>query len=201
MSPRTKFILIAIGVIWVLAFFKGTFIHDKPHSNDMDLITDAGIYRNLRLNINHVEKQPDGSLLVSAEIPYRGKPAAVAVLLGKDWKPMKGTDKPAYQGKVTLKSLGAESDHFLEMMDEYYITRMPPKAMVEGKVFNALLVEGDPKALDAGPLQIDVFHNGKDEDHYAEFNLDLDYQSKEMLFEEKDTLYRKPILWALRGEK
>jgi hypothetical protein len=200
MSPRAKFGFIAFGIIWLIVVIKGNFIHDKPHANDMDLITDAGVYRNIRLNIDRVEKQTDGSMLISASIPYRGKPAAVEVLIGPDWKLQNGMEKPTYKGKVTLKSLGAESDHFLAMMDEYYVTQMPPKAMVDGKIFNALLVEGDPKVFDSGQLRIDVFHSGKDEDHYAEFNLDLDYKQKEIVFEEKDTQYRKPILWALRGE-
>jgi hypothetical protein len=198
-----KFTLIAFGGLWLFFFLKGNFLHDKAKANDVALLTEVKIFRDLKFQIVQKEKLSDGSYRLVAEYPYQGKPAGLEILIGAKWEPNPAKEKKApqaYQGRVTLRSLGPESDRLGEMLNDFYLTKLRPKPMAKEINFNVLTEEGDPLALEKLPMKMDLFYEGKNEDRYAEFYINIDWPQDILYFLEKDTDYRKPLLLALRGE-
>ncbi len=203
MNPRMKVALALLGAAWLYAFFFGNFLHDKPHANTEDLATEVSIFRDVPLTIVQKESHPDGSWSLRAQTDFGGNLAGLQMDTGPQWKKVTWNGFPngfIYHGKVTLRSLGEESDRLAEMLNQLYITGFPPKMMAPEVEFTAASVEGDPRVLGPNPVKIELFYETRKWDHVAEFYLDVDPAANRLTLMEKDTGYRKPILWALRGE-
>ena len=109
-------------------------------------------------------------------------------------------------GTVTLVSLGAESDAFVQTLGALYGADAAPAAMAARTQFSAVALEGDPARLDAGPVKLKLFYeppaatkaNEDEEDpDYAELFLNVDAAAKRVEFHDKDPEYHDALLRAL----
>jgi hypothetical protein len=151
----------------------------------------------LSLHLRAHERGAEGAQSLSAEMTHDGKVLAITIVLEPGWKKTAVGDIPVQQGVVTVRSLGAASDCFLQRLDAVYGTKMQPKVMRLETRFTAITLSGDPTALDRGPVQIKLFHESDDEDAYAELYVNVDLAKRVVEWAEKDMDYRRPVVRAL----
>jgi hypothetical protein len=203
MSPRMKFTLAFFTALWLWAFFGGHFLHDKPNANDIALDTEVKIFRNFRMHIDRKEKKADGSYHLVVRCDYQGQPAGLNLFIKTQKSPQgpggKGDDSNP-RGQVVFESLGPESNHFLRMMEDYYVTRLSPKPMVGQLNCAFQTVEGNPRDLDQAPVQLELYCPEKNKISPGAFELSVDWNHDLFYLMEKSTDYRKPILLAFRGD-
>lgn len=203
MSPRMKIAFAVIGLLWLLAFFGGHFLHDKPHANDMDLGTEVSIFRDVPLKITRKEVQADGSLSLTAETTDHGEPVGLQVVIGPQWDKIVYGDLneyTGYHGKVTYVSLGKESNRLVEMLNEYYSCNLPPKPMAAKVNFEAFALKENPQMMDKFLTSIDLAHQPPKHIAYAQWMVDVDLPHSQLTLREKEASFRKTVLKILRGE-
>jgi hypothetical protein len=103
-----------------------------------------------------------------------------------------------YRGQVVFRSMGPESDAWIQALDQEYGTKLGPRKMAREVRWTALSLAGDPRNLDAGPVKIKIFFETGAEADYAEAFLDVDAASRSVQIREKDESYRAPLVRALR---
>jgi len=104
-----------------------------------------------------------------------------------------------YRGIVTYRSTGADSDAFIQVLDELYGTKVGPKAMGRETQFTGISLEGDPRDLAKGPVKIKLFFESDKEDAYAELFTNIELAAHRLEVREKDESYRLPVLRALQA--
>ena len=135
--------------------------------------------------------------MMSVETTDASKPTALAIVLESGWKSAKVGDIPVQKGVVVVRSVGPASDGFLNQLDSLYGTNLHPKAMRAETRFAAIALDGDPTALDRGPVRIKLFYESDDEEAYAELYVNVDLSKKVVEWAEKDMDYRRPVVGAL----
>jgi hypothetical protein len=158
-------------------------------------------FHDLVFAIEDHKKLPDGSQTILASGMYKGRKVSLEIYLGAGWRPGSlDADIPltTYRGAVSYRSVGAESDLLLHVMDELYGTKQSPKAMNKATEFTAITLEGDPRDLAKGPVKIKLFFESNAEDQYAELFTNIDLKARKLYINEKDEEYRTPIVRALR---
>src|SRR5690349_12605737 len=111
-------------------------------------------FHDLVFAIEDYKKLPDGSQAILASGMYKGKKVSAGVSLGAGWQSSpRDANVPitTYQGPVSYRSVGAESDLLLKVLDEIYGTKQAPKAMKKATDFTAISLGGDPTDLAKGP--------------------------------------------------
>lgn len=143
----------------------------------------------------------DGTQTIRAAGVHNGRPVAFEIALGPTWTPGSlGKDIPlvTYRGTVTYRSVGVESDTFVQVLDGLYGAKLSPKAMRKETVFTGITLGGDPRDLSAGAAKIKLFYESDAEDRYAELYTNIDLASRKLYFNEKDVDYRVPVVRALQ---
>ena len=139
--------------------------------------------------------------MIRASGLHRGQPVGFEVLLGSNWRGG-SSDKELplviYQGTVTYRSLGAESDAFVQVLDDLYGTRAGVRTMAVETRFTGLSLEGNPGKLAEGPVKIKLFYESGDEKDYVEFFTNVELGKRRIEFREKDPEYRPAIIRALK---
>jgi hypothetical protein len=192
MNNRMKITLFVVAVGWLFLFFKGNFLHNEAGADQVALLSKVKIFRNIRFSIVHKEKLPNGFCRMRVECTYRGKPAGMEIQVVPP-----DTSK---QAVVFFRSLGAESDNLVKMLNDYYLTKLAPKAMVKEVRFDLEVLEGDSQKPDHPPFKVELIYPAVNDGRYARFDIDIDWNRDQVYLDEKSTDYRKPILLALRGE-
>jgi hypothetical protein len=132
---------------------------------------------------------------------HRGRRVALELVLGPEWREGSFADQPSYQGMVTYRSVGAESDALVRTLDELYGTKAPPRAMARMTDFACVTLGGDPRELAKGPLHAKLFLEGEGEgeevEGYAELYTNVDLAKRRVEIREKDPEYRAAIVRAL----
>lgn len=132
---------------------------------------------------------------------HDGKRLRLEIMLGAQWQAGsigQNVKLTTYTGKVSYKSVGADSDSFLGVLDELYGTKLSPKFMRPSADFTGISLEGDPRNLEAGSVKIKLFYESGAEADYAELYTNIDLAAKSLEIREKDEGYRAPIINALR---
>jgi hypothetical protein len=144
-------------------------------------------------------RHPDGTRLITASGQANGEAVEFAVQLASAWKggAIKSVDFPTFQGLVILRSTGEASDRLVKVMDALYETKLAPAGMLTATEFTGISLQGNPSALEAGPVKIKLFFESKDEERYAELYLNVDLKASRVELHEKDPEYRKPVIRAL----
>jgi hypothetical protein len=189
-----------ISTIGIFSIFFGSC--DRAHHKPLPEITSQseGGFNDLTFSIRSSEKMPDGSQALQAFGLHHGREVGLVVIIGPKWlKTSFSLDVPfsAYQGVVTYRSIGAESDALLQIMAELYGTALHPKAMRKERQFTGISLEGQPANLERGVTKIKLFYETDIEDQEAELFTDIDLQHAVLQINEKDPDYRKPIIDAL----
>lgn len=147
------------------------------------------------------QKSKDGTQSVVARGKHKGRLVSLTVVLHPVWKAGPSIpDLPLVirQGRVSLRSVGRNSDALLKVMDERYGTHISPRAMRKSTDFTGLTLAGDPRNLQKGMTKIKLFFESEQEDRYAELFLNIDLKARKVYLREKDPEYRKAIIQALR---
>ncbi len=159
-------------------------------------------FHDLVFYIQEHTTQPDGTQAIRGAGLYKGRQLALEVRLGPTWQGGSlGKDIPlvTYSGTVTYRSIGPESDAFLQVLDELYGTKLAPKAMGTETHFTAISLGGDPRDLDKGPVKIKLFFESGGQDDYAELFTNIELAAHRLEVHEKDESYRLPIVRALQA--
>jgi hypothetical protein len=123
---------------------------------------------------------------------------AIEVVLGNAWRQVSfGGGITGWQGKVTYRSIGRESDALLRVLDELYGTKLKPPAMARTISFSGISLGGDPRDLAKAPLHMKLFYEAAGDD-YAELYTNIDIATRRLEIHEKDEGYRSAIVRALR---
>ena len=160
-------------------------------------------YYDLIFYIEEHKQLPDGSQTIRASGKHKGRPLGFELVLGPTWKSGSVTpDLPlvTHQGSITYRSTGADSDAFVEVLDELYDTKLNSRSMRKETPFTAISLEGDPSDLAQGIAKIKLFFESDKEDKYAELFTNIHLGARRLEFREKDEEYRSAIVQALRGE-
>jgi hypothetical protein len=160
-------------------------------------------FADLSLNLVSLHRDPDGVHHVSARGLHNGRQVGFSVDLGSTWKRqnLDGSDDPIYWGEAHLKSVGEESDAFLQGLDEVYGTNTSRRTMADRIMFTAVSLEGHPLHLQNERVRMKFFFEAEDEERYAEFYLNIDVRESSVEFHEKDVDYRRPVVLCLSSEK
>jgi hypothetical protein len=159
-------------------------------------------FHDLVLSIEDHKKLSDGSQTILASGLYKGRKVSVEFYLAPGWR--SGTLDPdvpltTFRGTVSYRSVGAESDLLLQVIDELYGTKQAPKAMNKATEFTAISLGGDPRELTKEPVKIKLFFDSNVEDEYAELFTNIDLQARKLYIREKDEEYRPAIVRALQA--
>ena len=159
-------------------------------------------FRDLVLAIEDHQHSADGSQTFLASGMYKGRKVSLKVYLGPGWRsgpPDKDVPVTIFQGGVSYRSVGAESDLLLQAMDELYGTKQAPKVMNKATEFTAISLAGDPRDLARQPVKMKLFFESNAEDQYAELFTNIDLKARKLYINEKDEEYRAAIIRALRA--
>jgi len=141
---------------------------------------------------------PDGSQTFLASGVNQGTDVGFELLLGPQWK--EGSISPGiptYTGFASYHSAGADSDSLMNVLDELYKTKQHPKGMKSETKFSAISLDGDPRDLEKGPVELKLFFEASGRD-YAELFTNIDLKSHKLYLGEKDPEYRGAIIRALK---
>lgn len=104
------------------------------------------------------------------------------------------------QGTVTYRSIGPESDAFVQVLDDLYGTKLAPKSMRPETCFTAISLGGDPRDPTKGPVRIKLFFESGGPEDYVERYTNIELAGHRLEVHEKDADYRSPIVRALRAD-
>jgi hypothetical protein len=159
-------------------------------------------FHDLVFYIHGHRRLPDGSQSLLGSGVHKGRAVGLEVILGAAWRGASldpGIPVVAYQGDVTYRSTGADSDAFVQVLDELYGSKVGPKAMAREVRFSAISLEGDPRDLAKGPVKIKLFFESDKEDDYAELFTNVELGARRLEVREKDQEYRRPLVRALEA--
>jgi hypothetical protein len=160
-------------------------------------------FHDLVFYVQEHKRFADGTQTIRAAGVHNDRPVAFEVALSPAWAPGslgQGIPVVTYQGTVTYRSVGVESDTFVQVLDELYGAKLSPMAMRKETVFTGITLGGDPRDLSTGMVKIKLFYESDAEDRYAEFYTDIDIASRKLYFNEKDVDYRVPLVRALQAD-
>lgn len=162
---------------------------------------EEGGFHDLVFYIQEHKRLPDGSQSIRGAGTHKGRPLGLDVVLGPTWQSGSlGKDIPlvTYRGIVTYRSTGADSDAFVQVLDELYGTKLSPKGMGREIQFTGISLEGDPRDLAKGPVKIKLLFESGVQDDYAELFTNIELAARRLEVHEKDEEYRSPVVRALR---
>jgi hypothetical protein len=160
-------------------------------------------FHDLLLLIEKHKVLPDGGQSLRVSGIHRGKRVALEIVLGSAWRAgslKKDVPLTTYQGRITYRSVGPESDVLLRTLDDLYGTILSASAMAKETHFTCITLGGDPRELGKGRVDAKLFYEAEAEEDYAELFTNIDLAAKRVEIREKDQDYRSPIVRALRAK-
>ena len=159
-------------------------------------------FHDLVFYIQDLKKLPDGTQSMRVLGNYKNQNVGLDITLSPTWKEGslgKDVNLVTYQGIVTYRSIGSESDILLQAIDELYGTKLSPKAMSAEVRFTGITLGGGPRDLAKEPVQIKLFYELGGDDGYAEFYTNIELANHKLQIKEKDLDYRTPIVRVLKA--
>lgn len=160
-------------------------------------------FHDLLLLIEKHTTLADGSQSLRVSGVHRGKRVALEIVLGPAWRAGslgKDIALTTYQGRVTYRSVGPDSDMLLRTLDDLYGTKLKASSMAKETHFTCITLGGDPRELRKGRVDAKLFYEPEAEEDYAEMFTNIDLAAKRVEIREKDEDYRSPFVRALRAE-
>ncbi len=152
----------------------------------------------LSLSMHAPSPDTENGCRFEARALYEGRSIAFAVALGTSWQAQDVEGNFLfYWGEADLISLGAESDAFIQTLDQLYQTKTSATRMRRGVHFTAVSLAGDPSRLPADPVKMKLFFESDADDLCAEVYLNFDFLEQRVQFHEKDQDFRRPLILAL----
>ena len=193
----------ALSLVLVISFFLGGCRQTSVQVPLPEITSESEEgFHDLVFAIEDHKKLPDGSQTILGSGMYKGRKVSLEIYLGAGWRSGQlDAEVPltTYRGSVSYRSVGAESDLLLHVIDEIYGTKQSPQAMNKATEFTAISLGGDPRNLAKEPTKIKLFFESNAEDQYAELFTNIDLKARKLYINEKDEEYRAPIVRALRA--
>ena len=173
--------------------------HPPPAPGRLPEITSEGEgdFHDLVFAVAGVTRAADGSEEVTAVGAHKGRPVRFQAVVAPTWEHGQVADRRTYSGVVTLRSLGADSDALVRIIDTLYGAKVMPKRMAPAVPFAAISLKGNPLELAAGEVALKLFFESESEERYAELYLNIDLARSRVELREKDEGYRGPVVRAL----
>jgi hypothetical protein len=159
-------------------------------------------FHDLVLFIQDHKRLQDGSQVSRVVGTHSGRQVGLEVVLGPTWQAgALGKDIPlvTYRGIAAYRSTGADSDAFVQVLDQLYGTKISPKTMAREARFTGISLEGDPRDLAKGSVKIKLFFDSGKEGDYAELFTNIQLPAHRLEVHEKDEGYRSAVVRALQG--
>ncbi len=131
---------------------------------------------------------------------HQGGRVGFKVRLEASWERQElegGAIEELYWGRAEISSIGAESDRFLELLDQLYGKNISARKMRDRVPFLAVSLSGNPICLEQSPVKMKLFFESEVEERDADFYLNIDNQARLVEFHEKDTDYRRGVVLSL----
>jgi len=195
--------LTKLSLIFICVLISGACRRPQPQQLKPEITSESEEgYYDLVFGIKETQTLSNGSQLISASGTHRGKSVGLQIVLSSSWKQGSidlgsGSTLATYRGDVTFRSVGAESDLLLQIMDQLYGTKLSPKKMKTETNFTAISLEGNPQNLKNGMTKIKLFFETDNEDE-AELFANIDLNAHKVYINEKDADYRSAVINALK---
>lgn len=140
------------------------------------------------------------ALGVAARGLYQSEPVGFGIVFEGDWQRLElpGLPRSVHRGSVRWVSLGAESDRFVQAMDEIYGTGLEPMIMRKAVAFSALSRSGAPRT--GLPERLDLLlHLEARVDGHAEVELIVDVSRRRIELVDPSPDYAASLVSALKG--
>lgn len=146
-------------------------------------------------------KDPTGKRLLVARGVFEDTPVGFSVEIDSAWRaqPLEDGSATFYWGRVTIRSIGPPSDHFVSVLARLYGLPSPATGMLPAIEAEAVGLANDPGDMDTSAIRMKLFFHSDSEDRYAEVFLNTDIPNRLVQFHEKDMEYRKELLRALHA--
>jgi hypothetical protein len=178
----------------ILASIFGRAVASEPQAGQ--LVSEDG-FVDIDLPIYRYSK--DGTLTVVARGKIDGQTIAIAVDLGSEWKEqvVEDAELTIYWGNGHIRSIGEESDAFLNVLAKEYGFSSAAKKMASRTTLTMAGLNSDPRDVKTSRATIKVFfeHNGKD--NYGEAFINIDLTNKVLEFHDKDPEYHQGMISSL----
>lgn len=165
---------------------------------------DGEEFRDFVFAIREYKRSPDGTQSLIVATTNKNSRLGFEMVLDATWKSQslgKVIQVPLvmHEGSAAYRSIGPESDAFVQALDKLYGTQVHPQAMIKELRLHAVSLEGDPSDLSKGPVKLKVYcETGTDEDD-AVFYTNIDLQKRKFTMKEKDPEFRSQIVQALQA--
>lgn len=198
-----RILLVTAVALFVALFGCGKKPESSPRLPEITSETAEG-FVDLVFAITSSKIETNGSASFRVAGLHNGEQVGLEVLLRPPWKEGtlgEGIDLVTYQGIVAYRSVGPESDRLVQILDTLYESGMKPASMKSTPIhFAAFTLGGNPQKLEAGRVEIKLFHESENEEEYAEFYTNIDVRNGKLEIKEKDLDYRKAIIKALADQ-
>lgn len=157
----------------------------------------------LVFDITRLDTRPDGTQLVEGRWRRDGQAVGFALELDSCWarQSMEDAGDFLYWGAGTVRSVGAESDGLLALLDRLYGTEAAPGPMRPATRVAVVGFVTDPRLLCLQETHLKLLFESEDPARYAEVYVNVFAQEGRLELLEKDSDYRRPLLRRLALEK
>jgi len=164
------------------------------------VITIEDDFVDIALSISSFEKTDDGIYVFKFRNKINNKKIGFDAFLETKWKEheVKDADLVFYWSNAHLKSIGVESDNFLNELASLYDAETSNLTFHSKINAEIVMLSGGPDSIETQPFRLKFFFNSEgSEDLYSEIFINFDVKSNTAEFNEKDIEYRAPLLRSL----
>jgi hypothetical protein len=189
-----------LGVVDIVSWIMRSFRRQKPAPTDT---VNPNEWVDLDLSIEDVVRNDGVLAAITAKGQIDGQRIGFAFDVFPEWKAQK-TDEGAtfYWGRARYRSIGTESDQFLQTVSRLYIVGGENSRMSQATDVVAVGLADDPRRLFESPIRLKCFFESESDDAtaYAEVYTNIDLAGRVLQFHEKDQEYRAALVRALRDD-
>lgn len=163
---------------------------------------EEGGFVDIDLPISDHRFSKDGTLTVVARGTVDGHAVAIIVDLERDWKEqeVEGAELTIFWGSGYIRSMGQESDAFLELLAKKYPVTKPDAKMAPRTAITMAGLNSDPRKIKSERVTIKVFFEHNGEANYGEAFINIDLAEGVLQFHDKDPEYHQGIVSSLSGD-
>lgn len=191
--------VVKVFLMSILASIFGRAVAAEPQAGQ--LVKDEG-FVDIDLPVSDFRFSNNGTLTVVARGSIDGHVVAIAVDVGNEWKEqvVEDAELTIYWGNGHIRSIGQESDAFLDLLIREYGIAGPLIKMAPRTAITMAGLNSDPRNLKTDRATIKVFFEHNGEDNYGEAFINIDLINKVLEFHDKDPEYHHGVVSSLAGD-
>lgn len=161
-------------------------------------------FEDLEFDISNYYQDAEMNHIVRAMGKYNNDIVGFDILFKKDMSPGivegKIDNKAFYDAGIIIRSIGKESDKFIEALSKLYNVKKSNIKMASAIEVTSYALEGNPQSFNTDNLKFKVFFDDCNKiGLYAELYINISLINGVVEFREKDIEYRQNVLRALAG--